>query len=218
MSRWLSSCQFDFHVFQILAITLVAVAIWIWPAVTVFAQQPRKPDAEAAALARRSLAAKLSMPIERIKIVSVSPAEWRDSSLGCPERGMVYTQVLTSGYKVTLRDGDREHVVHVAGTHVVFCSSQAESKLAPAALISGSLKAGDAVRAALAARLKIDADRVRIVSTRPARSDSRPCTAAPSEPRGAAFIVDAQVETHTYRYYTDDAVTVSCEEPARKPR
>ena len=97
MSRGLSSCQFDFHVFQILAIAFVAVAIWIWPAVTAFAQQPRKPDAEAAALARRSLAAKLSMPIERIKIVSVSPTEWRDSSLGCPERGMMYTQVLTSG-------------------------------------------------------------------------------------------------------------------------
>ena len=131
---------------------------------------------------------------------------------------MVYTQVLTSGYKVTLRAAEREHAVHVAGTHVVICGSQGDSKLAPAALISGSLKAGDAVRAALAARLKIDADRVRIVSTRPARSDSRPCTAAPSEPSGVAFIVDAQVETHTYRYYTDDAVTVSCEEPARKPR
>jgi hypothetical protein len=183
-----------------------------------FAQPPRKPDAEAAALARRSLAAKLSMPVERIKIASVSPVEWRDSSLGCPERGMMYTQVLTSGYKVTLRDGDREHVVHVAGTHVVFCSSQTESKLAPAALISGSLKAGEAVRSALGARLKIDPGRVRIVSTRPARSDSRPCAAAPSEPTGAAFIVDAQAETQTFRYYTDDAVTVSCDESARKHR
>src|SRR3989454_5485997 len=154
MSRGLSSCQFDFHVFQILAIAFVAVAIWIWPAVTAFAQQPRKPDAEAAALARRTLATKLSVPIERIKIVSVSPVEWRDSSLGCPERGMVYTQVLTSGYKVTLRAADREHAVHVAGTHVVICGSQGISKLAPAALISGALKAGDAGRAALAARLK----------------------------------------------------------------
>ena len=218
MPRWLSSCQIDFHVFGILANGLVVVAIAMWPALAAFAQQPGKPDAEAAALARRTLAAKLSLPIERIKIVSVSPVEWRDSSLGCPERGMVYTQVLTSGYKVTLRAADREHAVHVAGTHVVICGSQGISKLAPAALISGSLKAGDAVRSALAARLKIDADRVRIVSTRPARSDSRPCTAAPSEPSGAAFIVDAKVETHTYRYYTDDAVTVSCEEPARKPR
>jgi hypothetical protein len=186
--------------------------------VAAFAQQPVKPDAEAAALARRTLAAKLSVPIERIKVVSVSPTEWRDSSLGCPERGMMYTQVLTPGYKVTLRDDNREHVVHVARTHVVICSSPADSKLAPAALISGSLKAGDAVRAALAARLKIDPGRVRIVSTRPARSDSRPCAAAPAEPAGAAFIVDAQVETHTFRYYTDDAVTVSCEDTARKPR
>jgi hypothetical protein len=218
MPRWLSSCQIDFHVFGILASGLVVVAIAFWPALTAFAQQPGKPDAEAATLARRTLAAKLSLPIERIKVVSVSPAEWRDSSLGCPERGMVYTQVLTSGYKVTLRAADREHVVHVAGTHVVICSSQGESKLAPAALISGSLKASDAVRAALAARLRIDPARVRIVSTRPARSDSRPCAAAPSEPSGAAFVVDAQAETQTFRYYTDDAVTVSCEEPARKPK
>jgi len=215
MARWLSSCQIDFHVFGILASGLGLVVI---AALAAFAQQPGKPDAEAAALARRTLAAKLSVPIERIKIVSVSPVEWRDSSLGCPERGMVYTQVLTPGYKVTLREADRDHVVHVARTHVVICGSQGNSKLAPAALISGSLKAGDAVRSALAARLKIDADRVRIVSARPARSDSRPCAAAPSEPTGAAFIVDARVETHTYRYYTDDAVTVSCEEPARKPR
>src|SRR5712691_7532050 len=189
MPRWLSGCQIDFHVFGILVGGLGVVVI---AALTAFAQQPGKPDAEAAALARRTLAAKLSVPIERIKIVSVAPVEWRDSSLGCPERGMVYTPVLTPGYKVTLREGNREHVVHVARTHVVICGSHGDSKLAPAALISSSLKAGDAVRAALAARLKIVADRVRIVSTRPARSDSRPCTAAPSVPSGPAFIVDAQ--------------------------
>src|SRR2546422_8142554 len=149
MARWLSSCQIDFHVLGILANGLVVVAIAMWPALAAFAQHPGKPDAEAAALARRTLAAKLSLPIERIKIVSVSPVEWRDSSLGCPERGMVYTPVLTPGYKVTLRAADRDHVVHVARTHVVICGSQGDSKLAPAALISGSLKAGDAVRSAL---------------------------------------------------------------------
>src|SRR5438093_13182170 len=121
MSRWLSSCQIDFQVFGILASGLGVMVIAVLAA---FAQQPGKPDAEAAALARRTLAAKLSVPIERIKIVSVSPVEWRDSSLGCPERGMVYTQVLTSGYKVTLRAAEREHAVHVAGHHVVICGSQ----------------------------------------------------------------------------------------------
>jgi len=219
MARWLSNCQFDFHIaVRILAMALVSVGIAIWPLMTAFAQQTAKPDAEAAALARRTLAAKLTVPIEQIQVVSVSPADWRDSSLGCPERGMVYTPVLTSGYKVTLRHADREHVVHVARAHAVICSSQSTSKLAPASLISGALKAGDAVRAVLAARLKVDPGRVNIASTRPARSDSRPCAAAPAEPTGAAFIVDAQADSHTYRYYSDDAVTVSCDDPARKPR
>jgi hypothetical protein len=201
-----------------MATGIATFVVAIWPLVTAFAQQPGKPDAEAGALARRTLAAKLSVPIDRIRIVSVSPAEWRDSSLGCPERGMMYTQVLTSGYKVRLRDGDREHEVHVAAGQAVICGSRAESKLPSATLISGSLKAGDAVRAAVAARMRIESARVRIISTRPARSDSRPCPAAPPEPTGAAFIVDAQAETQTFRYYTDDAVTVSCDEPARKPR
>lgn len=218
MSRWLSSCQFEFEVFPIASSVLLTVAVSMWPMVTAFAQQPGKPEAEAAALARRTLAGKLSLPIERIKVVNVSPAEWRDSSLGCPERGMMYTQVLTSGYKVTLRDADREHVVHVAGGRAVICGPQADSKLSPATLISASLKAGDAVRTALGARLGIEPARVRIVSTRPARSDSRPCAAAPSEPSGSAFIVDAQAETRTFRYYTDDAVTVRCDDPSRKPR
>jgi hypothetical protein len=218
MSRWLSNCQFEFEVFPVVARVLLAGAVAMWPMVTAFAQQPGKPETEAAALARRTLAGKLSVPIERIKVVTVSPAEWRDSSLGCPERGMMYTQVLTPGYKVTLRDADREHVVHVAGSYAVICGSQGESKLSPATLISASLKAGDAVRAAIAARLSVEPARVRIVSTRPARSDSRPCPAAPQEPSGTAFIVDAQAETRTFRYYTDDAVTVSCDEPSRKPR
>ena len=218
MTRWLSSCQIDFHFWQILATGLVAIGVGIWPVVAAFAQQTAKPDAEAVALARRTLAAKLSVPVERIQFVSVSPVEWRDSSLGCPERGMVYTPVLTPGYKVTLREGDREHVVHVARTHAVICGSQPNSKLAPASLISGSLKAGDAVRTALATRLKIDPGRVHIVSTRPARADSRPCAAAPAEPTGTGFIVEAQAETHNFRYYTDDAVTVSCDDTPRKPR
>jgi hypothetical protein len=217
MARWLSSCQFEFDVFPTLAKVLFACAVSMWPVIT-FAQPPGKPETEAGALARRTLADKLSVPMDRIKVVNVSPAEWRDSSLGCPERGMMYSQVLTSGYKVTLRDAGREHVVHVAGTQAVICGSQTDSKLSPASVIAASLKAGDAVRAALAARLGMDASRVRVISTRPAKSDARPCAAAPPEPAGSAFIVDAQADARTYRYYTDDAVTVSCDDPARKPR
>jgi hypothetical protein len=194
------------------AAAILACLLAIWPS-AVCAQAADESEANATVLARRALAAKLSVPGERIKIVSVSPAEWRDSSLGCPERGMMYTQVLTSGYKVKLREGDREHEVHVAGGRAVICGSAAESKLPSAPLISASLKAADAVRAAVAARMQVELARVRVVSTRPARSDSRPCPAAPPSPTGAAFIVDVQAERETLRYYTDDAVTVSCDKP-----
>ena len=131
MARGLSCCQFDFHDVRVLANWVLVLAMAIWSVVTVSAQQPGKLEAEAADLARRTLAAKLSLPIERIRIVSVSPAEWRDSSLGCPERGMIYTPVMTSGYKVRVRDLEREHVVHVGSGHAVICSSEVDPKISP---------------------------------------------------------------------------------------
>jgi hypothetical protein len=196
----------------------VALIVAIWPAVAVSAQQPGRPETEAARLARQTLAARLSLPIEQIRIVSVSHMEWRDSSLGCPQRGMMYTPVMTSGYKVRLRDVEREHIVHVAGSRAVICSSQADSKLSPATLVSASLKAADAVRTGIGERLGIEPARVRIVSTRLARSDSQSCAAVVSPPSGAAFIVEAQAEGQVFRYFTDASMTISCDDPAQKPR
>ena len=38
---------------------------------------------------------------------------WPDASLGCPQEGMMYAQVLTPGYLVVIRDaGGAEHSVH----------------------------------------------------------------------------------------------------------
>ena len=179
--------------------------------------QPGKPEAEAAALAQRTLASSLSVAVDQITIARVLPAEWRDSSLGCPEPGMMYTQVLTRGFDVKLRHAEREHTVHVAGGRAVVCSSLPDAKLSPAPVVAASLKAGDAVRAALAARLGLEPSRVRIVSARIARSDSRPCAAAPDKATGAAFVVEARVESQTFRYYSDDAVTVSCDSSTPKP-
>ena len=119
---------------------------------------------------------------------------------------MMYTQVLTSGYKVRLRDVEREHVVHVAGSHAVICGSQADPKLSSATLISASLKAADAVRTAVGGRLKIEPARVRnrLDAVRP--DGSRLCAAASPAPSGAAFIVAAEAEGQTFRYYTDAAI------------
>jgi hypothetical protein len=175
------------------------------------ASQPRtKPEADAVTLAQRTLAATLLVPPEQIETVSVSPAQWRDSSLGCPERGMVYTPALVSGYEVKLRNAGREHAVHVAGARAVICGAQSDSKRASTAALSGSLKAADAVRTAVAARLGIEPARVRITSTRPFRP-SAPCRAAPASPKSGALIVEAEAAAQTFYYYADDIQVLNCE-------
>jgi hypothetical protein len=209
MAHRMSRCQFEFGTTRMVVCTLAACTI-VWTTVT--AGQERKAESDAAAaLARRTLAAKLSVPAEEIKIVSLSPAQWRDSSLGCPERGMVYTPALTSGYEVKVRDSNREHVVHVSGGRAVVCSTQSDPKLPPAATISTSLKAADTVRKTLAARLGIEPARVRIVSTRPFRSSSISCPPLTTPPKGASSIVEAEASGQTFRYYIDDTHVVSCD-------
>lgn len=178
-------------------------------------QERRRLETDAVALARRTIAARLAVPIERIRMVSVAPAQWRDSSLGCPERGLLYTPALASGYVVKLREAEREHVVHVAGGRAVVCGAQSELRLPSTTLLSGSLKAADAVRRALAARLEVEPERIRIVSVRPARP-TRACAAAPSGSKGVAFIVDAESPVQSFRYYADDVIVVNCDESASK--
>lgn len=183
----------------------------IWCGVIVAAQERGKAELEAIALARETLAAKLSVPLDRLKTVSASSAQWRDSSLGCPERGMVYTPALTAGYAVTLREGAREHVVHVAGGRAIVCGSQADRRLRPEALIAAPLKAADAVRRALAARLGIEPAAVRVTSTRPFRSPP-PCPAAPTPAEPGPLLVEAEAAAQSFRYYADDKRVVSCDE------
>ena len=203
-------CQFEYGAGCMILCSFFACAA-IGTAVAVGAQERSSAEADAVSLARQSVAAKLSLPLERIKTVSVAPAQWRDSSLDCRERGVTYTPALASGYEVKLRDAEREHVVHVAGGRAIICGSQSDSKPSPTPMISASLKAAAAVRTALAARLGIEPARVRIVSTRSFRS-SPPCAGAPDPPNSAALIVAAEAAAQTFRYYADDARVAHCED------
>jgi hypothetical protein len=206
MVQTASQCQCEFRAMGAFLCALVAGA-----ALCAAATQERgKREADAVALARRTVSTRLSIPPERIDTLGVSPAEWRDSSLGCPEPGTAYTPALSSGYAVTLRANDREHVVHVAGGRAVICSTRPDPKQPPTPMVSSSLKAAAAVRAALAARLGIEPSRVRIVSTRPFRSTTS-CPAAPASPKGTALIVDAEASAQIFRYYSDDTQALSCD-------
>jgi hypothetical protein len=197
---------------RVLSIPLCALIVsefFLFVPATSSAQQRSKAETDAVSLARQTLAASLSVPPEHITEVGVASIQWRDSSLGCPERGTRYTQAIVSGFAVTLRDTGREHVVHVAGARAVICGARSDERQPPAAKITESLKAADAVRARLAARLGIEPGRVRIVSTRPFRPPVS-CAAAPAMPKGVALIVEAEAASQTFRYYADDARVLDC--------
>jgi hypothetical protein len=79
--------------------------------------------AGAVAWAQADLAQRLGIATGQIAVVSVEAVRWRDSSLGCPQPGMMYAQVITPGYRIVLRVGDELYEYHSAegSDNAVYC-------------------------------------------------------------------------------------------------
>lgn len=58
------------------------------------------------------LAQRLSIGHGTIEVVSAQSVVWPDRSLGCPQPGMVYPQVLADGYRIELRAQDQVYFYH----------------------------------------------------------------------------------------------------------
>jgi hypothetical protein len=61
------------------------------------------------------LAATLGVDAGAVEVVSVDEVTWRDGSRGCAQRGMVYTQALIDGSRITLRADGRTYEYHSGG-------------------------------------------------------------------------------------------------------
>jgi hypothetical protein len=79
-------------------------------------------DIPAVQAAITDLAAKLSIPIPDITVVSVEAVEWRDASLGCPQPGMAYAQVITPGYLIVLEAGGKTYEYHAGQRQAILCN------------------------------------------------------------------------------------------------
>src|SRR5262245_66640826 len=71
--------------------------------------------------ARATAARELKATANEFKVVTIEPAQWSDSSLGCRKANAMYTQVVTSGYVVVLEREGKRHQVNVAGSRAVLC-------------------------------------------------------------------------------------------------
>ncbi len=75
-------------------------------------------------LTTQDLANRLSVLPEEISLVEVTTMEWSDSSLGCPQEGMSYLQVITPGYRIVLQAKDQAFEYHTTrGSYFVYCAS-----------------------------------------------------------------------------------------------
>lgn len=57
-----------------------------------------------------------------VSIISVKNKTWQDSSLGCPQPGFFYSQVITPGYRIVLRANNNLFTYHTdENSSVIFC-------------------------------------------------------------------------------------------------
>ena len=86
--------------------------------------------------ATEDLSKMLSVPAGQIKLVNASKVVWPDGSLGCPQKDMAYTGVLTPGYLVVLETGGMQYEYHSGRDgSLTYCKNPA----APANGVSGDV-------------------------------------------------------------------------------
>jgi hypothetical protein len=198
--------------------------MWQWGVLALMvAAVPAGDEAQAAAEgARAALAERLQVDAGAIEVLETEPAEWPNAALGCPEKGKVYAQVLTSGYRVQLGHEGRTHWLHVAGKRVVVCdeSPGRQPRTSPFAGIAGE------ARRDLAGRLGIEEAAVQVLRVRPVTRTTVlqecPGLPPPSEdealPRllrgeGETLLLILRGEGETHRYRSDGGQLTYCGTP-----
>jgi hypothetical protein len=194
----------------------VAVAIAVALLGAHGAEDPARDEAIAAA--RVALAQKQGVKAEALEVVHVEPVQWPDASLGCPEKGRMYLQMITPGYRVRLRVGGTIQAVHVAGSRAVVCGpALAVAREQPRA--AESARGGEAsepespqqkalvakAREDLARRLSLSSADVKLVTFRevvwPDRGLGcpRPGVVYPQLPQdGVLIVLEAAGQRHEY--------------------
>ena len=76
--------------------------------------------AEGPAAAMNDLAKRLGIAAEDVSVVSAEQVTWSDGSLGCPEPGKMYTQMLVEGSVIVLEANGKQYEYHAANGRAPF--------------------------------------------------------------------------------------------------
>ena len=85
------------------------------------ANEPVPGEVETAV--RKLLADELGADVGDFRLDGSESVQWSDASLGCPQEGMMYAQVITPGYRLVFDFEGASHAVHTNsdGSHMVVC-------------------------------------------------------------------------------------------------
>lgn len=110
---------------------------------------------------RQDLAERLLIDPDQVRVVSVEAVQWRDSSLGCPQPGMNYLQVITPGYRIELEVGGEIYTYHAGQERAIYCG---EPAITGGAEPTPKDQLVAAARADLAGRLGVAEDEIEVAS------------------------------------------------------
>ena len=88
--------------------------------------QPTLDGHDPESMARKTLSHFLSVAAEDLKLVSLAAVNWPDASLGCPQPGMNYAQVITPGYDAVFVHDRHTYHVHMANGRVLVCKNPSD--------------------------------------------------------------------------------------------
>jgi hypothetical protein len=168
------------------------------------------PDQEVGGLqplieaARLDLARRLDIGTDVVVLLGAEEVTWSDSSLGCPQPGKVYLQVLIEGALIRLRFDDDDYSYHSGeGLEQFLCEGRSESSNSPI----GYDAFVDQARHDLAQRTAVAPEDIVLISVQTAGvSASTPCTpglpdvANPEEGLVPAVEVVLQIGVEAHRY------------------
>jgi hypothetical protein len=72
-------------------------------------QRSAATEARLAKVAQTDLAGRLGVARSDIYVVQIKAVDWPDTSLGCPQPGMMYAQMITPGYRIILSARGQEY-------------------------------------------------------------------------------------------------------------
>ncbi len=176
-------------------------------------------EEEALTLAKETLAQELGVDEEEIAVERAEPVRWRDTSLGCPQKGMMYAQVITPGYRVWLQVEGKTYDVHVGSGRAVVCESASKIvKTPPAKEIATAARMYELARQDLAARLSVDVEEIKGNFIKPTTwpDTSLGCPQAGevyAQVLTEGFLIELECEGQTYEYHTDMERVLLCEKP-----